>query len=123
MLGEKLAVEFLQSFGLTGGRLVLFTLLLVGLTIFTDVSWLRCCEIVGEFALEKAPKLLNELKKKKEEERVKVEQEKVEQVKVQERVEERRQALEEDKKKQKTRIPPKISIPEPTEKSEPSKSH
>ncbi len=121
MLGEKLAVEFLQSFGLTGGRLVLFTLLFVGLTIFTDVSWLKMCEIVGEFALEKAPKLLNELKKKNNQKRQQAEQEKVEQVKVQERVEERRQALEEDKQKQKTRIPPKISIPEPSPKAEPSK--
>ena len=120
MLGEKLAVEFLQSFGLTGGRLVFFTLFIIGLTIFSDITWLSVFENTGRVATESftqyGPALVQWLKSKRDNKA----QEKEEKIKTQERVEERKQALEEDIVKQKTRIPPKIQLPEITKKAEPS---
>ena len=120
MLGEKLAVEFLQSFSLTGGRLVFFTLFFVGLTIFSDISWLVVFENTGRYASDLVnkyiPQLINKVKTKRDH---KIE-EKEEKVKTQERVAERKQALEIDIVKQKTRIPPKIQLPEITKKAEPS---
>ena len=120
MLGEKLAVEFLQSFGLVGGRLVLLTLFFVGLTIFSDISWLIVFEKTGEYACNTVeqyiPALIAKIKAKRDD-RI---EEKEEKIKTQERVAERKEALEVDIVKQQNRIPPKIQLPEITKKSEPS---
>lgn len=48
LLGEMLAAEFLPGFGLVGGRLVLFTLFFIGVTISTDISWLNIIELIGQ---------------------------------------------------------------------------
>ena len=52
LLGEMLAREFLPGFGLVGGRLVLFTLFLIGVTISTDISWLTLLENIGRKVVE-----------------------------------------------------------------------
>lgn len=120
MLGEKLAIEFLQSFGLTGGRLAFITLFVIGLTLFSDISWLLFFERVGEFTCDIAekhlPAMINRFKNRRELHA----QEKEEKVKTLERVAERKEALEEEIVKQKTRIPPKIKLPEVTQSAEPS---
>lgn len=49
VLGNMLGEEFLRNFGLSGGRLFLFALFFIGLTIFTDISWMRLIEWIGKF--------------------------------------------------------------------------
>ena len=48
LLGEMIADEFLLGFGLVGGRLVLFTLFFIGITISSDISWLNIIESIGQ---------------------------------------------------------------------------
>lgn len=57
-LGEMLAEEFLPGFGLAGGRLVLLTLFLIGVTISTDISWIQLIERIGRFFAIWVPKLV-----------------------------------------------------------------
>ena len=109
MLGEMLAVEFLGSFGLMGGRLVLFTLFFIGLTIFTDISWLNLVEKVGEFVVVKLPHLGEFLA----ETYARLAHKKQEKQQIREQVEQRKTHFEEQKTRQEKRIPPKITLPEP----------
>lgn len=116
MLGEKLTDAFLINFGLVGSRLVFFTVLAIGVTIVSEISWLRLIETVGKKTAEKVPVIWGFIKRKWHGRKLQTEQKK----QVKERVEQRRKALAADKEKQKTRIPPKISLPA-TKPAEPSK--
>lgn len=58
VLGDMLGEEFLRNFGLSGGRLFLFALLFIGITIFTDISWMRLIEWVGRFVTVSLPQYL-----------------------------------------------------------------
>ncbi|NRB40485.1 MAG: DNA translocase FtsK 4TM domain-containing protein [Pseudomonadales bacterium] len=57
LLGEMLAAEFLPGFGLAGGRLVLFTLFFIGVTISTDISWLQLIERIGHTVVTSSTEL------------------------------------------------------------------
>jgi len=51
MLGETLGQVCQRAFGLPGSQLLMVSLLLFGLTIFTDLSWVRLCEETGRLTL------------------------------------------------------------------------
>ncbi|MBP8926160.1 MAG: DNA translocase FtsK 4TM domain-containing protein [Pseudomonadales bacterium] len=51
MLGETLAQVCPRAFGVAGSQLLLMSLMLFGLTIFTDLSWSRLTEQTGRLAL------------------------------------------------------------------------
>ncbi|MBK6286540.1 MAG: DNA translocase FtsK 4TM domain-containing protein [Pseudomonadales bacterium] len=51
MLGETLAQVCPRAFGFAGSQLLLMSLMLFGMTIFTDLSWLRLTEQTGRLAL------------------------------------------------------------------------
>ena len=116
MLGEMLATEMLASFGLLGGRLLLFTLLFIGITFATDVSWMRLIEAVGRFAVEGVPQLLEKVQGVI----ARIKQQRQEKKEAKAKVEQRKVMFEAEKSRRKTRVPPKITLPDPV-KSEPSK--
>lgn len=55
ILGGMLSEQFWLHFGLLGGRLLLLALFLLGLTIFTDISWMRLIESIGRFVVIDIP--------------------------------------------------------------------
>lgn len=126
MLGEYLGVEFLESFGLLGGRLVFFTLFFMGMTIFTDISWMQLIETVGRFVVEKLPKwkdfLVEKLSDRNTPANIKAYAKEIiepslgienEDVQIgKESVARRKTTLDTDKVKQEKRIPPVIELPE-----------
>ena len=107
-LGEMLAIEFLSSFGLTGGRLVLFTLFFVGLTIFTDISWLQLIENVGKWVVLKLPALGMKLQSFLH----RYTDAKQEKTQIAEVKEQRKVLVQAEKVKQQQRVPPKITLPD-----------
>jgi S-DNA-T family DNA segregation ATPase FtsK/SpoIIIE len=50
-LGHAVGGAAIESFSLFGGRLVLLALLLFGMTIFTDLSWLKLMDVIGALTL------------------------------------------------------------------------
>jgi S-DNA-T family DNA segregation ATPase FtsK/SpoIIIE len=126
MLGEFIGVEFLESFGLVGGRLVLFTLFFIGVTIFTDVSWMTFIEEVGRLVILKLPDwyefVMNKLTDKNTPTQIKqMARELIEptfgkdnddESVGRESIEHRKIVLENERVKQQQRIPPKISLPD-----------
>lgn len=58
MLGNMLGESFFQSMGLLGGRLALFALLFIGITIFTDISWMAAIEWLGALVVVTIPQFL-----------------------------------------------------------------
>ena len=82
VLGNMLGEEFLRNFGLSGGRLFLFSLFFLGITIFTDISWMRLIENVGKFVTVTLPMkfalLMRWLKQKAEQRQIKKAEKKAE---------------------------------------------
>jgi S-DNA-T family DNA segregation ATPase FtsK/SpoIIIE len=109
VLGEQLAQTFLGNFGLLGGRLLLFTALFVGITVFTDISWINLTEQLGRYVVHDLPQLYERLCTLLSRKMV---QHKPEE-KPNELVEERKAAFQAEKVRQEKRIPPKITLPEP----------
>lgn len=60
-LGDMLGTAFYQNLGLLGGRLILFALLFIGMTIFANVSWMQLIEKVGYFTVVTLPQMLQAL--------------------------------------------------------------
>lgn len=58
VLGDMLGGSFYQNMGLLGGRLILFALLSVGLTIFANVSWMLLIEQIGKFVAVTLPEAI-----------------------------------------------------------------
>jgi S-DNA-T family DNA segregation ATPase FtsK/SpoIIIE len=52
LLGKTLAEGAYQSFNIIGGRLILTSVLLFGMTIFTDLSWLRLMDLLGKLSIQ-----------------------------------------------------------------------
>lgn len=50
-LGQVIGSASIDAFSLVGGRLILLALLLFGMTIFTDLSWLRLMDDIGSVTL------------------------------------------------------------------------
>ena len=105
MLGHALATACLSSFALLGSRLILMSILLFGLTIFTDLSWLRLIDNLGASAIRLWHWLQTRSVDFAKEYR---EQRQIEAVVVQ-----RKQAVEVEKEKAQTRTAPTITLPKP----------
>lgn len=63
-LGDMLGTAFYQNLGLLGGRLILFALLFIGMTIFANVSWMQLIEKIGYFAAVTLPQTIQALLEK-----------------------------------------------------------
>jgi len=100
----------LDSFNPLGGSLIMVALFLIGVTIFTDLSWIALAEGLGALVLgafEKIPAWWQARRKKREEAQQKKQAH-----------EKRAKVISEAKKKAETRTPPKIAKPaKPVEKS------
>lgn len=108
ILGEMLATDFLRSFGLVGGRLILFTLFFIGITIFTDISWLKLIEKIGEFIVIKIPQIYEWLQSLSSRKAQKV----LENKQAKESIEQRKTLVQAEKIRLESRIPPKITLPD-----------
>ena len=110
ILGHEVGAGALDSFNPLGGTLIMVALFLIGVTIFTDLSWIALAEGLGALVLgafEKIPAWWQARRKKREEARQKKEAH-----------EKRAKVISEAKKKAETRTPPKIAKPaKPVEKS------
>jgi S-DNA-T family DNA segregation ATPase FtsK/SpoIIIE len=110
ILGHEVGAAALASFNPLGGSLIMVALFLIGVTIFTDLSWIALAEGLGAMVLaafEKIPAWWQARRKKREEAQQKKQAH-----------EKRAKVISEAKKKAETRTPPKIAKPaKPVEKS------
>ncbi|WP_439650192.1 DNA translocase FtsK [Isoalcanivorax beigongshangi] len=101
ILGQSVGRAALNGFNLTGGNLVLITLFLIGMTIFTDLSWIKLSERIGAGVLlmsQRIPAWFSARRERREDDRL---------AKV--AVAQRREVVEVAKKKAATRVPPSIT--------------
>ena len=110
ILGHEVGAAALDGFNPLGGSLIMVALFLIGVTIFTDLSWIALAEGLGAMVLgafEKIPAWWQARRKKREEAQQKKQAH-----------EKRAKVISEAKKKAETRTPPKIAKPaKPVEKS------
>jgi S-DNA-T family DNA segregation ATPase FtsK/SpoIIIE len=105
VLGFQVGGAGMQVFGLIGGRLILIAIFLFGVTVFTDLSWLRLMDRTGELVLQGSERFrdwLLHLREHQERERGDRELQK-----------QRQGALAKQKEREKERTPPKIVQPPP----------
>ncbi|MFT5576146.1 MAG: S-DNA-T family DNA segregation ATPase FtsK/SpoIIIE, partial [Bermanella sp.] len=105
VLGDAIGNASVEAFSVFGARLILVAILLFGLTIFTDLSWIALMDKLGEFTLglidtgkDRTERLLRWYRERRN---------------VKEVQNQRREAVVKQIAKQKDRIPPKISPPKP----------
>jgi S-DNA-T family DNA segregation ATPase FtsK/SpoIIIE len=115
ILGRSLADVLLASVGLFGSRLLMVALFLFGMTIFTDLSWLRLMDKTGAITLRALHRISILVVRK-----IATHKEQKEQ---QQKVKERKEAIAKNIEKEKTRTPPKIKpmpkqLPKPSERFE-----
>ena len=111
ILGQAIGGSFIMAFSAVGSRLILLAVFLFGMTIFTDLSWLRLMDRLGSLAItyfEKSRtwllKTIEDLKDKRKKDKA---------------VEARKVVIEQHVEKEKKRKPPKIKPLKPkAEKSE-----
>ncbi|MFT7224207.1 MAG: S-DNA-T family DNA segregation ATPase FtsK/SpoIIIE, partial [Cellvibrionaceae bacterium] len=103
ILGISIATVTENAFGFVGANLLLLATILLGLTIFTDLSWLWVMDTIGLGTL----KSLDWLKVRYSQYRQHREQRKATNVQVQQR----KQALSKQREKDSKRIPPSIESP------------
>ncbi|MEP5566678.1 MAG: DNA translocase FtsK 4TM domain-containing protein [Halioglobus sp.] len=111
ILGQAIGGSFTMAFSAVGSRLILLAVFLFGMTIFTDLSWLKLMDRLGSWAIdyfEKSRvwvlKAIDEFKNKRERDKA---------------VEARKVVIEQHVEKEKKRKPPKIKPLKPkAEKSE-----
>jgi S-DNA-T family DNA segregation ATPase FtsK/SpoIIIE len=103
ILGQAVGVSFTEAFSVTGSRLILLSVFLFGMTIFTDLSWIGLMDRVGYLVLhgwsrgsELIARRWAELREKRAIHRVQ---------------QERKVAITEHVEKEKKRKPPKIKPP------------
>ena len=110
ILGHGMGQAALDGFNPLGGTLIMVALFLIGVTIFTDLSWIALAEGLGGLvlaAVEKVPAWWRARKEKREAQKQKKEAH-----------EKRAKVISEAKKKAETRKPVKIAEPaKPVEKS------
>ena len=110
ILGASVSEGVEAAFSYNGGTLLLLSVFLFGITVFTDLSWLALMDSLGRRTLtliDKTKRVWRQYRQEKEE------KQKVEQVQ-----KDRRIAIEKQVEKQKDRTPPKIS--QPVKKAKPS---
>lgn len=111
ILGHSVGTAVVESFSLLGGRLVLIAIFLFGMTIFTDLSWLKLMDDIGgitlsfiSFVHNRISQLLADLREKREQKQVQ---------------EQRKVVVAKHVESEKTRKPPKIQVmPKKADKSD-----
>ncbi|MCC1497779.1 DNA translocase FtsK 4TM domain-containing protein [Alcanivorax sp. 1008] len=99
ILGKEVGGTALDGFNMLGGTLLLTTLFLIGMTIFTDLSWIRLAGTIAAMFMalvRKVPVWIKQLKARRQARQVQ---------------EQRRMVVEAGKKKAETRKPPAIVKP------------
>jgi S-DNA-T family DNA segregation ATPase FtsK/SpoIIIE len=111
ILGQAIGSAMLGAFNAFGGRLLLLAVFLFGMTIFTDLSWLRLMDRLGELAIRSARKARTKAMSLWDAGRDRRAREK--------QLEARRQVIDQHVEKEKKRTPPKIKpLKPPPEKSD-----
>ena len=111
ILGQAIGGSFIMAFSAVGSRLILLAVFLFGMTIFTDLSWLRLMDRLGSLAITYFDKSRTWLVKTVEDLKNKRKKDKA--------VEARKVVIEQHVEKEKKRKPPKIKPLKPkAEKSE-----
>ncbi len=111
ILGQAIGGSFTVAFSAVGSRLILLAVFLFGMTIFTDLSWLRLMDKLGSWAISAFHNSRAWVMRTWEEFRDRRERDKA--------VEARKVVIEEHVEKEKKRKPPKIKPLKPkAEKSE-----
>lgn len=111
MLGQAVGSSMSAAFNDFGGRLILLAAFLFGMTIFTDLSWLRLMDRLGALALNGAAAARITLGGFWDQQRDRREREK--------QLEARKQVIDQHVAKEKKRKPPKIKpLKAPTERSD-----
>ncbi|MCP5122281.1 MAG: DNA translocase FtsK 4TM domain-containing protein [Pseudomonadales bacterium] len=111
ILGQAIGNSFTHAFSAVGSRLILLAVFLFGMTIFTDLSWLKLIEQVGAWSITTFTASREWLLGTIDSVRDKRAREKA--------VEARKMVITEHVEREKKRIPPKIKPPTPrTERSE-----
>ncbi len=111
ILGQAIGGSFIMAFSAVGSRLILLAVFLFGMTIFTDLSWLRLMDRLGSLAITYFDKSRTWLLKTIEDLKDKRKKDKA--------VEARKVVIEQHVEKEKKRKPPKIKPLKPkAEKSE-----
>lgn len=110
ILGQLVGQSCLDAFNFTGARLLLLALFLFGVTIFTDLSWLRLMDATGKLSLMVWARSQHWVTAQYH----RLQERKVQKLALQRRV----VAIEKEKEKEKKRTPPIIeAAPKPVEKS------
>ena len=63
-LGQAVGSSSIEAFSLIGGRLILLAILLFGITIFTDLSWLKLMDRTGAACIDLTTRIGQGLKKR-----------------------------------------------------------
>ena len=100
ILGQAIGDAFTAAFSAVGSRLILLSVFLFGMTIFTDLSWLRLMEGLGAFCLNTVSRLRDRVQRGIDDFRDRRAREKT--------VEARKMVIEEHVEKTRKRKPPKI---------------
>ncbi len=107
ILGITIATLADSAFGMAGGTLILVAVLLFGLTVFIDFSWIALMDGIGALTLKLQGIISNRYKAWR---LAQAEKQKVAEV-----VQKRREVVKEHTKQQEKRVPPTIaSLPKPT---------
>jgi S-DNA-T family DNA segregation ATPase FtsK/SpoIIIE len=111
MLGQAVGTSFNDAFSVTGSRLILCAVFLFGVTVFTDLSWLKLMDDIGRWTLTLSTRSYDWCRDKYHSRRDHRAQAKV--------LEERRAVITEHMEKKEKRKPPKIKpLKKKVEKSE-----
>tara|TARA_R110001606_G_scaffold255674_2_gene403862 strand:- start:62109 stop:64355 length:2247 start_codon:yes stop_codon:yes gene_type:complete len=111
ILGHVVGGAALSAFNALGGTLIMVALFLIGVTVFTDLSWIGLAERIGALVMDTSQRIPAWFEQRR--------QQKAEQQAAREARQKRAQVVTEAKKKQENRTPPKIAQPaRPVEKSE-----
>ncbi len=105
VLGASVGEASIEAFSVIGARLILVAILLFGLTIFTDLSWIALMDKTGALALSTFDNVRDRLEQFQQRQR---ERKSVKQMQTQ-----RREAVVKQIARQKDRVPPKIEAPKP----------
>lgn len=103
VLGVSIASAVDSAFGVIGGSLMLVSLLLFGLTIFIDISWLKVMDSIGGYLL----RCFRRFGTYRQKRRLKREEQKA----VKETIIKRKEAVQKQVKEKKERKPPTINLP------------
>ncbi|MDX9874873.1 MAG: DNA translocase FtsK 4TM domain-containing protein [Spongiibacteraceae bacterium] len=113
VLGQAVGNAAFEAFGSVGGRLVLVAVLLFGLTVFTDLSWLRLMDQIGALILNAQEKLRDILQRRREH----AERDRADRA----QQKQRRETVARERAREKERKAPVITVPEPRPAPAPSK--